>query len=57
MLRLYRKKYGLRDIGHVLIALTYFEGADRERPPQMLHRTEWRSVKAALRGWVKALVG
>ncbi len=57
MMRLYRKKFGVRDIGHVLTALTYFDDADRERAPQMLHRIDWASVKATLRGWVKGLAG
>jgi hypothetical protein len=57
MLRLYQKKFGLRDVGPVLMALTYFDDADRERAPQMLHRTEWTDVKATLRRWVKAHVG
>lgn len=57
MLSLYRKKYALQDVGHVLVALTYFDDADRERGPQMLRRTEWTTVKADLRLWVKTLVG
>jgi len=57
MLRLYEKKYGVRDVGHVLVALTYFEDADRERGPLMLRRTEWTTVKSDLRRWVKTLVG
>lgn len=57
MIRLYRKKYGVRDIGHVLTALTYFDDADRERAPQMLHRIDWTSVKVTLRGWVKGFAG
>ena len=57
MMRLYRKKFGVRDIGHVLTALTYFDDADRERALQMLQRTDWPTVKATLRGWVKGLAG
>jgi hypothetical protein len=56
MLRLYEKKYAIRDVGHVLVALSYFEDADRERGPRMLRRTAWSTVKADLRRWVKAVV-
>lgn len=57
MIELYRRKFGVRDIGHVLTALTYFDDADRERAPQMLHRIDWTSVKVTLRGWVKGIAG
>lgn len=57
MIRLYRKKFGVRDVGHVLTALVYFDDADRERAPSMLQRTDWSSVKATLRGWVKGFAG
>lgn len=57
MIRLYRRKFGVRDVGHVLAALTYFDDADRERAPSMRQRTDWSSVKATLRGWVKGFAG
>jgi hypothetical protein len=57
LLRCYRKKFGVSDIGHVLTALTYFEDADLERPPHMLRRAPWPAVKAALRRWVKEIAG
>lgn len=56
MLRLYQKKFSLRDVGPVLVALTYFDDADRERAPPMLQRVEWTAVKATLRRWVEAFV-
>jgi hypothetical protein len=57
MLRSYERKYGVRDVGHVLHALTYFEDADRERGPVMLRRTAWTTVKTDIRGWVRTFVG
>jgi hypothetical protein len=57
LLRLYRTKFGVSDLGHVLVALTYFEDAERERPPRMLRRAEWTVVKATLRRWVKEIAG
>jgi hypothetical protein len=53
MLGFYREKYGLEDWGHVLVALSYFDGADRERMPTMLERWSWPSVKSAIGGWVR----
>jgi len=54
MLGFYRETYGLEDCGHVLVALSYFDGADRERMPTMLERWGWPSVKSAIRGWVRS---
>ena len=53
MLGFYREKYGLEDCGHVLVALSYFDGADRERMPTMLARWSWFSVKSTIGGWVR----
>jgi hypothetical protein len=52
MLTLYRHKYGVRDVGHVLVALAYFDDADRERTPMLLQRQPWPDVKAVIRRWV-----
>lgn len=52
MLGFYRAKYGLKDVGHVLVALAYFDDADRERLPTLLRRWEWSTMKAAIRRWV-----
>lgn len=55
MLELFRAKYELRDAGHVLVALTYFDDADREPMPAMLWKDDWATVKAAISGWVGEL--
>ncbi len=52
MLASYRKKYGDEDVGHVLVALAYFDDADRERTPMLLQRQSWPNVKATIRGWL-----
>jgi hypothetical protein len=52
MLASYRKKYGVEDVGHVLVALAYFDDADRERTPLLLQRQSWPDVKATIRGWL-----
>jgi hypothetical protein len=53
MLGFYRRKYGVRDVGHVLVALCYFDDADRERMPTMLRRSPWPEVKRTIQGWVR----
>jgi hypothetical protein len=52
MLASYRKKYGVEDVGHVLVSLAYFDDADRERTPMLLQRQSWPGIKATIRGWV-----
>ena len=52
MLTFYRKKYGVEDVGHVLVALACFDDADRERTPMLLQPRSWPEVKATLRGWL-----
>lgn len=52
MLELYRRRFGVRDVGHVLVALSYFDDADRERMPAMLRPWKWPDVKATIRTWV-----
>jgi hypothetical protein len=53
MLGLYRRKYGVRDVGHVLVALSYFDDADRERMPTTRRPWKWPDIKAAIRRWVR----
>lgn len=52
MLGFYRAKYGLKDVGHVLVALSYFDDADRERLPTLLRRWDWSTMKTTIRRWV-----
>jgi hypothetical protein len=55
MVGYYQRKYGTLNVGHLLYSLTYFDEAEGERMPQMLWRTDWRTIKKALRGWVADL--
>jgi len=57
MLAFYREKFGVEDVGHVLVALAYFDDADRERMPLLLQRKSWPDVKATIRGWVTGATG
>jgi Nucleotidyl transferase AbiEii toxin, Type IV TA system len=53
MLRFYEMKYGIKDVAHVLYALTYFDDADRERMPPVLGNVRWRVVKDTIRKWAR----
>lgn len=55
LLELYRRKYSTKDIGHVLVGLTYFEDAEAEPSPEMLHDMPWDDIKRRLREWAKSL--
>jgi len=55
LLDLYRRKYGVTDITHVLYGLSYFDDAESEQMPDMLAPADWAAIKAAIRGWIKAL--
>ena len=57
MLSLYQAKYGVRDVGHVLAALTYFDDAERDPEPVLDAKRDWESVKATLRESVKRYAG
>lgn len=53
LLRLYRQRYDVRDAGHVLYALSYFDDAEREPMPLMLWPEGWPEIRGALEGWVR----
>ena len=57
LLPAYQERFGVRDSGHVLTALTYFDDAERDTEPILGAREDWTSVKAAMRGWVRELAG
>ncbi len=56
MLRLYRQRYGVTDVGHVIFALSYFDDAERERMPRMLAPWRWSLIKRTLQRRVGELV-
>lgn len=55
ILTLYKRKYGVEDMSHVLYSLAYFDDADKERMPRMLWKTDWKTVKTAISNWLGAL--
>ncbi|SRR6266404_3909613 len=55
ILALYKRKYSVEDISHVLYSLAYFDDADKERMPSMLWKTDWKTIKKAIGNWLSAL--
>jgi hypothetical protein len=55
LIDLYRRKFEVKEIGHLLYSLTYFEDAERERMPKMLWSMDWNKVRTEIEGRVKAL--
>jgi predicted nucleotidyltransferase component of viral defense system len=56
MLGLYRRKFAVQDVGHILMSLTYFDDADAEDMPEMLWDTDWPNIKRTIEGWISDLV-
>jgi hypothetical protein len=52
MLVSYRRRFAVREVAHVLVGLSYFDDADRERMPRMIKPWKWPAIKAAIRTWV-----
>ena len=52
MLDLYKRKFSIRDIGHVVMSLTYFDDAEAEDMPTMLWDVGWSNVKQSIERWV-----
>lgn len=55
ILALYKRKYSVEDMSHVLYSLAYFDDADKERMPSMLWKTDWKTIKKAIGNWLGAL--
>jgi predicted nucleotidyltransferase component of viral defense system len=55
MLDLYRKKFAIQDLGHVLYGLAYFDDAENERMPKILWDVKWTEIKKTIQSWVKAV--
>lgn len=54
MLELYRRKYRVRDIGHLVMSLTYFDDAEAEAMPRTLTEVAWEDIREGLEERVSA---
>jgi hypothetical protein len=48
MMRWYRERYEMKDVGHVLFSLSYFDEADAQDAPEMFWKTAWEEMKSAI---------
>jgi len=55
-LDLFQDKYRMRDIGHVIRSLSYFDDADEEPELRMLIQLDWERVKSDFLTWVSGLL-
>lgn len=55
LLKLYTRKFHLRDAAPVLYALAYFAQAEAEPMPSMLWRVNWERMKKTIQGAVRDL--
>lgn len=55
-LDLFRTKYRMRDTGHVIRSLSYFDDADEEPQLRMLIKLDWERVKSDFLTWVSRLL-
>jgi hypothetical protein len=55
LLDLYRTKFEIRDTGHLLYSLVYFEDAEKERMPNMVWDLGWPEVRRRIESWVAEL--
>lgn len=55
LLELYRRKYSVQDIGHVLAGLAYFDDAEDEPMPTMLWDVSWHAIRSRISDWTKAI--
>lgn len=53
MLNGFKAKYQISNIAHLLVALAYFEDAEREPMPTMLWDVDWPTMKRQLQDWLK----
>jgi hypothetical protein len=57
MLSFYQKKFGIKDIGNILYALSYFDDADKERMPIMFWKSDWNTIKRTVKDKIRNEIG
>jgi hypothetical protein len=56
MLSLYQRKYAVRDVGHIVMSLAWFDDAEAEATPEMLWDVGWPEIRRTIERWVKGLM-
>lgn len=57
LLERYRRRYDVKDVGHVVTALAYFDEAEPEPMPVMLWDVDWPTVRETVLDSVEAYAG
>lgn len=52
----YRKKFEVRDVGHVVRSLVHFDDAERDPPLRLLIDLDWRELRTDFRSRVEGLL-
>lgn len=55
LLKLYKRKFKVKDISPVLYGLSYFDDAEGEPMPNLLLKVQWKTIKKTIQKWVKEL--
>jgi hypothetical protein len=45
----HQEKFSVRELGHVLYSLVFFDDAEAEPMPRMIWNADWRQVKETVR--------
>lgn len=53
LIQLYEQRFRTADIGHVLVALSYFTDAEGTAMPNMVWKLGWPTVRKAVEMWVR----
>jgi hypothetical protein len=56
MLSLYQRKFSVRDVGHIVMSLSYFDDAEAEEMPEMLWDVDWPEIRRTIERWVQGLM-
>jgi Nucleotidyl transferase AbiEii toxin, Type IV TA system len=55
LLRLYLRKFKVKDTSPVLYGLSYFDDAEGEPMPHLLLKVQWKTIKKTIQNWVMEL--
>lgn len=52
-IRLFKKRYAIKDVSTVFMGLNYFEDAEKVAMPKMLQPVKWAQIRKTLQKWVQ----
>ncbi|WP_437326091.1 nucleotidyl transferase AbiEii/AbiGii toxin family protein [Sorangium sp. So ce381] len=53
LIGLYQQRFQTADVGHVLVALSYFDDAERTRMPRMYWDIDWKTIRRSVESWIR----